>query len=250
MKKGTIKAILVDDEHSAIQILSSLLERIDADIEIVAKCSNLVMAVEAIKEHKPDLVFLDIEMPKFAGYEITSFFDTVNFDIIFVTAYDHYAIKAFEVSAVDYILKPIQVPRLQEAIDKYTQKVHDSAAALNYKIMMESLTTNAISKLVVPTAKGQKVLLVPDIVSIEASRAYCTIHTQDGQAYIISKNLKHFESLLEENQSFVRCHKSWMVNTDYIETYSKTDLSIKLTNGQTAKLSKYKKAEFEEVIAR
>ncbi|PCJ64980.1 MAG: hypothetical protein COA58_11965 [Bacteroidetes bacterium] len=244
-----IRAIIIDDEESARHILGSLLARISHDIEIITKCSNLEEGVISIKAFKPDLVFLDIEMPQYAGYEITSFFDKMNFEIIFVTAYDHYAVKAFEVAAVDYILKPISIDRLTESIEKYKRKAKNNVAALNYQTMMETLESNTISKLVVPTIKGQKVIFIKDIVSIEASRAYCTIHAYNGESYILSKNLKHFETLFAENSLFFRCHKSWIINTQHVDSYSKSELSISLINGQKAKLSKYKKAEFEFVVS-
>jgi two-component system, LytTR family, response regulator len=187
-------------------------------------------------------------MPRYAGYEITSFFNQLDFEIIFVTAYDHYAVKAFEISAVDYILKPIDIDRLAEAITKFRQKSEMLNSAVSYKTMMETLESESVTKYIVQTPKGQKVLMLSDIVSIEASRAYCTIYTADGQSYVLSKNLKYFESLFEENKKFIRCHKSWLVNISYLDTYSKSELSVKLTNGQEVKLSKYKKAEFEALL--
>lgn len=248
MSKKT-KAIIVDDEESARHILKSLLERIAPDIEIVTSCPNLVEAVLAINKYEPELVFLDIEMPKYAGYEISSFFDEMDFNIIFVTAYDHYAIKAFEVAAVDYILKPISIDRLSEALDKFRDKVNHTEASLNYKLMLESLESNSIQKIIVPTNKGQKVILLDDIISIEANRAYSTIFTIQNDSYLLSKNLRQFEELFKENTNFVRCHKSWIINTKYMESYSKSELNIYLENGKVAKLSKYKKAEFEAMIS-
>lgn len=244
-----IKTILIDDEPSASVILASLLDRIEADVEIVAKCKNLEEGVIAIKKHQPELVFLDIEMPNFAGYEITSFFDEVNFEIIFVTAYDNYAIKAFEIAAIDYILKPIEVDRLEDAIAKFKRKDAAKTAQVNYEVMMETLESNSVTKIIIQTAKGQKVLMATSIACIEAGRSYCTIYTNDGGKYVQTKNLKHFENILADSPNFFRCHKSWFINTQYLEYYSKTDLTIQLNTGQIAKLSKYKKVEFETAIA-
>lgn len=244
------KAIIVDDEISARHILNSLLENTATDIEVIDMCSNLEEALLSIQQHKPDLVFLDIEMPKYAGYEITSFFETVPFEIIFVTAYDHYAIKAFEVSAVDYVLKPIAIDRLEEALEKYREKAKSKVAVENYQIMLESLESQSISKLVIHTNKGQKIIQINDIISIEADRSYCQIHTSDNNSYIQSKNLKHFENLFQDNDQFIRCHKSWIINSNYVDSYSNSDLLVYLKNGQEVKLSKYKKSDFENLIAK
>jgi two-component system LytT family response regulator len=108
-----IKAIIVDDEESARDVLQNLLLLFCPNVEVVAKCENVLKAVDAINKEQPDLVFLDIEMPNYAGYEIVNFFDKINFEIIFVTAYDQYAVRAFEVAAIDYLLKPIDIDRLK-----------------------------------------------------------------------------------------------------------------------------------------
>jgi two-component system LytT family response regulator len=244
-----IKTILVDDEPSANVILASLLDRIDAGVDIVSKCENLEQAVVAIKKHQPDLVFLDIEMPNFAGYEITSFFDEVNFEIIFVTAYDHYAIKAFEIAAIDYILKPIEVDRLEEAVAKFKKKTAANTAQVNYQIMLETLETNSVNKIIIQSSNGQKVVQANEITCIEAGRSYCTIHTVDGNKYVQTKNLKHFESILTNLPNFFRCHKSWFINLHHLEFYSKSDLTLELISCKNVKLSKYKKVEFEDAIA-
>ena len=119
-----IKAIITDDEEGARNVLSQLLEYESPNIEITAKCIDVPSTVQAIKELKPDVVFLDIQMPVYAGYEIFNFFETIDFEIIFVTAYDQFAIKAFELNAVDYLVKPVSRHRLTQAIEKLTQKLH------------------------------------------------------------------------------------------------------------------------------
>jgi two-component system LytT family response regulator len=246
----TFNAILVDDEESARNILSNLLLNFCPQINIVAKCEDVEEAVKAINTHKPDLVFLDIEMPNYAGYEITSFFDEINFEIIFITAYDHYAIKAFQVSAVDYILKPIDISRLKESVEKFIAKNQTKNASLNYKILIDSLKDDKIKKIVVPYQGDQKVLLLENIIAIEASESYSFIHVLNGKKFIVSKNLKHFETLFDKNANFLRTHKSWIVNLDHLKEYSKSKLIIELENDIHAKLSKYKKVQFEEQLVK
>lgn len=245
MKK--IKAILVDDEESARDVLQNLLLRFCPEVNLVAKCENIKQAVKFIEAEQPDLVFLDIEMPNYAGYEIVNFFKQINFEIIFITAYDQYAIRAFEIAAIDYLLKPIDIDRLKNAIARIN--VHrDADQQSNRMSLLSSTLQNNQLKNIVITDKGvQQIISVDNIVAIEAQESYCCINTTD-QKYVASKNLKHFETILESVPQFIRVHKSWIINTKFILSYSKSDYSIKLKNGIIAKLSKYKKNEFELAI--
>ena len=242
------KAILIDDERSARNILSKLLSSQCPGIEIIDACKNLEEGVKSIKENQPDLVFLDIEMPNYAGYEIGSFFEKIDFDIIFVTAYDGYAIKAFEMSALDYLLKPIDIGRLKSAVGKFMAQKEERDASLNYQVLLESLSEDKQQKLIVQVKGGQKAILLSDIVAFEANSAYSTIYTKEEGTFLYSKHLKHFEDLLSDNQRFIRTHKSWIINLDFMDSYSKSKFTIQLKNGVEAKLSKYKKENFEKVI--
>ncbi|MES2515590.1 MAG: LytTR family DNA-binding domain-containing protein [Bacteroidota bacterium] len=243
-----IRAILVDDEEGARDVLENLLARFCPDIELVAKCNNVLQAVEVIKKSQPDLVFLDIEMPNYSGFEIVTFFKDINFDIIFVTAYDQYAIRAFEVAAIDYLLKPIDIDRLKNAVSRVVQQRNISDQSQRLSLLRTTLETKQLKNIIISDKGQQNIILVDNIIAIEAQESYCTIHTSE-KTYIASKNLKHFETVLENIPNFFRVHKSWLVNKDYIRHYSKSDLSIQLSNGITTKLSKYKKTEFEEAIA-
>ena len=135
----TIKAIIVDDEADARDVLASLIQLSKQPINIIAECSNLKAAVDKIKELKPDVVFLDIQMPEFAGYEIVNFFDEINFEIVFVTAYDKYALKAFELSAIDYLVKPIKRTRLNDTLKRIVEKTDEKNTVLEYETLLESL---------------------------------------------------------------------------------------------------------------
>ncbi|MBP7477474.1 MAG: response regulator [Chitinophagales bacterium] len=240
-----IRALIVDDEESARNILFNLLQTYRNDIDIIGQCENVVQAVEFIKENKPDLVFLDIEMPNYSGLELVQFFEEISFDIIFITAYHQFAIKAFEISAFDYLLKPIEIARLDSAIKKYIVKSHQQLEAINYKTLKENLSQNCISKLIVSQQGGQKAILLSDIIALQANEAYTTIYDANGQQYTMSKNLKYFEQQFSDNKDFLRVHKSWLVNAQHIRKYSSTDFSIYLSLNIEAKLSKYKKAEFD-----
>ena len=242
-----IKALLVDDEESARDVLENLLLRFCPEVSLIAKCENVPQAVELIKTQNPDLVFLDIEMPNYAGYEIVKFFDKVNFEIIFITAYDQYAIRAFEIAAIDYLLKPIDIERLKLAVDRVKLRQNLELQSQRLSVLSSTLETKQLKNIVVTDKGNQNILPIDSIIAIEAMESYCTIHTADKK-HIVSKNLKHFETVFENLPNFLRVHKSWLINKEYIKQYSKSELSIYLTNGLIAKLSKYKKADFETAI--
>ena len=242
-----IKTILVDDERRARAVLENLLLRFCPDVELVAQCSNVLEAVEAIEIHHPDLVLLDIEMPNYAGFELVNFFKEVDFEIIFVTAYDQYALRAFELAAIDYLLKPVEIERLKQAIARVRVQCDRKQRSERMATLGQALEQQQIKNLIVNDKGQQHVLPIEDIIAIEALSAYCTIYTVDRQL-VASKHLKHFESLLEDAADFFRVHKSWLINKRHILHYSKSDLLIQLKGGLVAKLSKYQKADFEAAI--
>lgn len=242
-----IKAILVDDEESARNILGNLLEKFCPEVELIGKFKNVEEAVEGINALEPQLVFLDIEMPNYAGYEIINFFDEINFEMIFVTAYDKYAIKAFEVSAVDYLLKPIEIDRLKEAVERASSRINREQSKERIQHLSSTLKKDVINSLIVSERGYQYVVDLKNVIALEAQESYCCIHTTEKK-FIASKNLKHFEKLLVDNEQFVRVHKSWIINLDRMVNYSKSALEINMDNGIIAKLSKYKKADFEAAL--
>lgn len=242
-----IRAILVDDEESARDVLQNLLLRFCPEVELVAKCENVLQAVDMINKENPDLVFLDIEMPNYAGFEIVNFFTKINFDIIFVTAYDQHAIRAFEIAAIDYLLKPVDIERLKLAVSRVQQKNDMEQQVQRLALLSNTLESKQLKNIVVTDKGQQNIISVDNIIAIEAQESYCIIHTTHKN-YVASKNLKHFETMFESLPVFFRVHKSWMINKKFIQNYSKSELSIHLTNGLITKLSKYKKAEFEAAI--
>ncbi len=242
-----IRAILIDDEESARDVLENLLLKFCPEVELLHKCENLPQAVELIKHEQPDLVFLDIEMPNYAGYEIVKFFDKINFEIIFVTAYDQYAIKAFEIAAIDYLLKPVDIDRLKQSVARVLSAKSVETQAQRLNVLSESLESKKLTNIAISDKNQQYIIAIDTIIAIEAQESYCIIHTTDRK-FTVSKNLKHFETMLETLPQFIRVHKSWIINKVFLKNYSKSELTIQLSNGLITKLSKYKKAEFEELI--
>lgn len=243
-----ITAILVDDEERARDVLANLLARFCPSIALLGTYANVRAAVEGVKKHQPQVVFLDIEMPNYAGHEILGFFEEIDFEIVFVTAYDSYAIKAFEVAAVDYLLKPVDIQRLQAAVEKVQEKIASHTAYRHYQVLRESLAADRIKNLVISEKGYQVVVPVEEIIAIEAQESYSKVYTLK-KTYVASKNLKHFEGLLVHNTNFFRTHKSWIINLRELIKYNKTSGDIQLPNGIEAKLSKYRKEAFEREIA-
>ena len=244
-----IKAILIDDEAGAREVLNNLLSRFCTDVEVVAEANNLLTGIEQIKEFNPDVVFLDIQMPKYSGYEIVNFIDKIDFSIVFITAYDKYALKAFEISALDYILKPIEVDRLKSAVKKVSDKQVVKVAQEQYTLLNDTITKHKTTKITI-TDKGENLFVnIEDIIAVEGQSAYCKMYLTDDRQYILSRNLKQTAVLLDDWGCFFRSHKSWLINTKCVRSYSKSKSEITLSQNIIAKLSRYKKAEFEEVNA-
>lgn len=242
-----IKAILADDEESARDVLENLLNRFCPQVELVAKCENVLQAVEAIKKEKPQLVFLDIEMPNYAGFEIVKFFSQIDFQIIFVTAYDQYAIRAFEVSAIDYLLKPVDIERLKSSVEKACKQYDKEFLEQRLSLLSNTLESKQIKNIIISDKGYRTIIAIESIIAVEAQESYCLIYTSEKK-YTVSKNIKHFELMFEGLPQFIRVHKSWLINKNQMKHYSKSELLIHMNSGITAKLSKYKKAEFEEAI--
>ena len=242
-----IKALIVDDEEAARNVLSSLLTLTDERLEVITPCANVHAAVESIKENDPKIVFLDVEMPNERGYELFKHIDEVNFQTIFVTAYNKFAVKAFEVNAIDYLLKPVDRKRLSEAIDRAIQKIEINKKADDYLQILGKLE-DAESKHLVFAEGGKKMVIKQkDIHAIFAQGAYSEIITPHKK-YIVTKNLGALEELLAEAPQFFRSHKSWIVNLNYIKKYSLTQKIITLENGIECKLSRFKSADFQQKI--
>lgn len=242
-----LKAILVDDEESARDVLENLLLRFCPDVELLAKCENLPQAVETIRRVKPQLVFLDIEMPNYAGFEIAGFFPEPEFKIIFVTAYDKYAIRAFEVAAIDYLLKPIDIQRLKMAVERARKEFSAVWQNQSLPLLSETLESKRLNNIAVTDKGRQHIVPVDAIIAVEAQEAYSIIYTE-SRSYTVSKPLRHYETLFAALPNFIRTHKSWLINKNHLLSYSKSDLTIYLKGGIVAKLSKYRKAEFGEAL--
>ena len=245
---NNINAIIIDDEERARNTLSSLLLSYCPEIEVLDTCSNVPDGVLAINKHKPDVVFLDIEMPDYNGFELLGFFREIDFDIIFVTAYSEYAIKAFEISAVDYILKPIDIDQLKNSVEKLKQKKLHSQMQEQIALLKDSYKGDDIRKIALSMSNGLTFVEIADIVLLEADGAYTTFYLKDGQKVLVSKKLKFYEDILSNRSFFFRTHRSYFVNVNYIKKYSRSDNAILMDNDFSITISRDRKQEFESLL--
>lgn len=211
-----MRALLVDDEASCLEVLRWTLEFHCRDIEIVALCTQPVDALEKIHSLKPDLVFLDVEMPGMNAFELISHFKPLPFEVIFITAYDHFALQAFREDAVAYLLKPIDLHELIAAVKKVSEK-KTKTATVNIDILLslfrEQMSSN--KKIALPTGDGMSFVSVDTIVRCESDSNYTFVYLADGQKVIIAKTLKQIEEALS-SYPFYRVHQSHLVNLNHI----------------------------------
>tara|TARA_Y100000589_G_scaffold250206_1_gene238339 strand:+ start:9780 stop:10535 length:756 start_codon:yes stop_codon:yes gene_type:complete len=244
-----ISAIIIDDEKKARQLLCGLLqEYFKNEIYVLDEASNVPEAVLKIKKLKPDVVFCDIEMPEYSGFELLDFFDNPDFEIVFITAYNQFAIKAFEVSAIDYILKPIRIDLLEKCIIKLVKFIELKNTKERIDTLKDNLNKNAITKLVVPLSTGLVFIKINEIIYFEADGSYCNIYLNDGSKIVVSKNLKHFQNLLEFNKNFIRVHRSNFINVDTVTMFDRNNSELKLEQNHIVKVSKSYKYELLEKL--
>lgn len=235
-----IRTIIIDDEQLARSITRSYLSK-HPEIEIIAECSNGFDAIKKINEEKPDLIFLDIQMPKINGFEMLELLEDPPV-IIFTTAYDQYAIKAFEVCAVDYLLKPYSEERFNDALKKTYAFIHDKLeqnSAIRNIIEHNDEKIEFLERVVIKDGSKITILPVDSIKWIEAQDDYVMINSEQGR-FLKKKTMKYFENHLNENM-FIRIHRSYIINADYIqhlEQKGKESYQLILKNGKELPVSK------------
>jgi len=216
-----IKAIIVDDEPYCCESLATLIKRYCPEIQLACICYSALTALDSIREKSPQLVFLDIEMPHMNGFELLEKFPSINFQVIFTTSYDQYAIKAFRFSALDYLLKPIDREELRKAVQKAMQHVQQPLQQ-QIDILLQKLKGSVIgiTKIAIPTMEGLLLISVDSIVSCASDSNYSILLLKNKQKIIASRPLKEMEEMLEE-YSFLRVHHSYLVNLNEVNKYIK-----------------------------
>ena len=241
-----LRAIIIDDENECIDSLSFDLNSHCPQVDIVEKCKSGKDGVKAILKYKPDLVFLDIDMPFVNGFDVLEMVPNIDFEVIFTTAYDKYALQAFKISAVDFLLKPIDIKELKESIAKVQllKEKGNPQKQISFLIQqLKDLETNSVKKIALPTFDGLEFINLDDIIYCQSDGAYSYVHFVDGTKLYISKTLRYLEAALCDFH-FFRVHNSYIVNLHYVKKYSKTDGGfIIMTNGAKVKVSRSKKEQ-------
>jgi two-component system LytT family response regulator len=237
-----IKAFIVDDEPNCCKTLSLLLDRYCKEVQVTGIFHNGVDALQAINASTPDLVFLDVQMPRMNGFEMLEKLPAVNFHLIFTTSYDQYALRAFRFSAIDYLLKPVDREELQNAVQKILKR-SELPAAEQLQALFQKLhhPVAAFNKIALPTLEGLQMIPVQSIISCEANDNYTTLVLKGNKKLVVSCTLKVIEEMLEEH-SFSRVHRSSLVNLNEIEKYVKGEGGyIVMSDGSTVDVSRTKK---------
>jgi two-component system LytT family response regulator len=247
-----LKTIIIDDEVNAVDFINTIIGEYCPELEVVGKAHNVTEGVSKIMESKPDLVFLDVEMPNGTGFDLLAHFPEKEFDVVFITAFNHYAIKAIKFSAVDYILKPININEFIEAVSRVLQKRSSTSVRGNdnFKILMENLKTSTPSRLAIPTSDGMEYLNPKEILRIEADRSYSWFFLAGNRKILVSKNLKEFQDLLGDRY-FFRSHNSHLINLKYVRRFIRREGGyIEMQDGAHIPISRNRKDLFLTHMAR
>lgn len=240
-----INAVIIDDEKKCVSLLSKMAWQHLPDVAIAGTAANAEDGRKLILQIEPDIVFLDIEMPNKTGFDLLSELDEVNFEVIFTTAYNQYAVKAIRFSAFDYLLKPIDEEELKQCLKRYRQKVKADRSG-QISMLFDNLKNinKAYSRISVSTSEGVIFLNVADIIYCEATGSYTQFYLKNDEKLLSSRTLKDFEEMLQEH-NFFRLHHSYLINLNEIKRYIKGEGgTVIMSNGNEVLVSRRKKDDF------
>jgi two-component system, LytTR family, response regulator len=242
------KTILIDDDESNLSSLSEKLSRNCPELKVLAKCVNAGDGIKAIESDKPDIVFLDIEMPVMNGFLMLQQLSYRDFALIFVTAYDHYAIRAIRYSALDYLVKPVSIEDLTNAVARAIETRKSRQSATQIELLLEYFTKKNSKRISIPTSEGLQFINTDEIVYLQASDNYTNIFLSNKQRLLVSRTLKSFEEILPAD-IFLRIHHGTVVNRTYVEKYIRGEGGqVVMREGSVLDVSKRKKISFLQSI--
>jgi two-component system LytT family response regulator len=246
-----MNVLIIDDESKARSLLSTILKECTIELTTLLEASTLLEGIELIKNNKIDVLFLDIEMPQHSGLELFDFIpvESVNFEIIFTTAYSEYAIKAFEFSAIDYLLKPLRPSKVKEALEKASKSLSQNQLQQRLVELKNSLSSDKFSKLALPVEDGVLFIKLDEIYFLEADAMYTNFHLTKNRKILISKPMKYFSDLLESKELFYKPHRSYLVNLKCLQKVVKKDGTyIEMENEMRIPVSKEKRDELISLL--
>lgn len=247
-----MRVIIVDDEVTSSQVLEQLLREYVPSVQIISICNKAKDSIQILSELKPDLVFLDIEMPGITGFDILDRLEEIHFDVIFTTAHSQYGIRAIQFSAIDYLLKPIDVNELIQSVQRAENNRTNKYSIERIKVLLENIQQmnhNAIyQRIALPISDGFKFIFTDDIIRCASSNNYTNIYLKNGEKILVSRTLKDFENNLNV-YPFCRVHNSHLINVKYVQEFVKTDSSILvMTDGTEVEVSRRKKDELIRML--
>lgn len=247
----TLKAIIIDDEQPSIDAIKKIIVEFCPTVEIIDSTNSPSQGIQLVNTKKPDILFLDIEMPNLNGFDVLEAIDDKNVNVIFITAYDHYAIKAFKVNAIDYILKPINVKEIIKAVNKVSElRQLKEIKQTKYSNLISSIKSTPGSKIQLATQNGVELVTVSNIIRVLADGRYSKVFLKDGSNIFVTKTLKNIEADIN-NSTFLRVHKSHLVNMDCVKKYNfVSNYQIELLDGTLIEVSRRKKDEFIEYMTK
>ncbi len=251
-RMNSIKAIIIEDEQRGALSLQKMIERFHTDIEVIEIAENGKNGIAAIKRNQPDIIFLDIQMPDMTGFDMLEQLESINFDIIFTTAHDQYALRAFKHAAVDYLLKPIDMDELSDALAKLRARKRNNQPQdyLPIESLLQQIHKKDINRITLPTTDGLLFVNISDIIRLEADSNYTTFHITSRKPIIISRSLREFETQ-RSSYNFFRVHHGHIVNLLHIEQFSRTDGGIVIMSDKASiEVSRRKKDDFLQAIKR
>lgn len=244
-----IRCVIVEDEEMARKVLKSLLTQYCKDVMVCAEADDVESGRAMIEAFRPDLVFLDIEMPGGSGFKLLSSFENIDFEVVFITAYEQFAIKAIRHDALDYLLKPVDPKELVAAVEKVKEAKYKKTLRRQYDSLLKNIDPEqlVVRKISISTSDKIHLIEVDNIIRCESDNYYTIIYFKDGTNLLVSKTLKEMEQRLEE-YDFLRTHKSHLVNLRCIMNFIKDEMMVVMTDGSKVPVSKRKKENILEVI--
>lgn len=242
------KALIIDDENRTRELIAKMITSFGFDIEAIPIGENVQTGIKAIEEIKPDIVFLDIQMPDGTGFDVLRSVKNKNFEVVFITAHEEFAIKAIKFSALDYLLKPIDPSELRAAVERAIKAVDDKKEDSQFDALQNNIQPNQKRRLVLKTQESVFVVELHEIIRCEADRNYTSFFLVGGKKILVSKTLKEYETLLSSH-NFLRVQQSHLINLDYVDRYDKGNGgSVVMKDGSEVSLSPAKRDVFFKIL--
>ncbi|MEC7263359.1 MAG: LytTR family DNA-binding domain-containing protein [Bacteroidota bacterium] len=247
-----LKVVIIEDEKHSRETLKSMLEEFCKDVKVIAMAASVEEAVKVLSVYSPDVVFLDIELQSGVGFDVLNQIKNPNFEVIFTTAFEKYAIKAIKFSSLDYLLKPIDLDELQQAVEKARNRMDTNVYREQLDTLMQSISKGSVrpEKICLATTAGIEFIALEDIIACKADGSYTSFVLKDNNTLLVSKHLKEYENLLGDHQ-FMRVHNSYLINLKEVKKYIKSDGGyLIMSNDMQVNISPKKKDDLIDAMKR